>query len=155
VINYKVKGWIYAVIQFLLIAAMLYACLAEANFILPAVYLQNGIGILIALLGLIMFILSFISFGQVVTPNPVPLEKYTLKTSGMYKHIRHPIYSSVLIMWLGVVIYFSSVSALLLWFIGVVFITFKIRFEESLLRQKFSDYNSYSEKTKKLIPFIY
>ena len=151
----KIKGIIYVVIQFFLIGIMLFACFAEAHFTFPAVILKNGIGILIAFLGLMMFIISFISFGQIVTPSPVPLKSYRLKTSGMYKYIRHPIYSAVLLMWLGVVIYFASVAGLLLWFVGIVFIIFKISFEESLLKQKFSDYPTYTERTKKLIPFIY
>jgi protein-S-isoprenylcysteine O-methyltransferase Ste14 len=107
------------------------------------------------LCGGIMAVFSFINFGQFVTPNPVPLKNYTLKTSGMYKYIRHPIYSSVLLSLLGFVVYCQSLSGLVFWFIGLLFIGYKTNFEEEQLILKFPEYIDYRKNTKKVIPFIY
>ena len=148
------KGWIYVLIQVIVIGLILvFSCRDINTFEVKSI--NSIIGITIVVIGLILALLSFIDFGQIVTPNPVPLQNYTLKTAGMYKYIRHPIYSSVLFMLLGVVILSQSMSGLVLWFLGLFFIAFKTRFEEEQLILKFPEYPEYSKRTKKLIPFIY
>lgn len=150
----KVKGWFYVLVQVVVIALIIGLSLRDkSSFELDSV--NSVAGAAIVLLGGILALFSFINFGQIVTPNPVPLQNYTLKTSGMYRYIRHPIYSSLLLALLGLVIYCQSMSGLVFWLIGVFFIGYKTRFEEEQLIRKFPEYIAYREHTKKLIPFIY
>jgi protein-S-isoprenylcysteine O-methyltransferase Ste14 len=79
----------------------------------------------------------------------------SLITNGPYKYIRHPMYTSLFIMMLGITIYnFHYLN-----FIGLALLTpvliAKAHIEESLLNNQFSTYASYKAKTKKFIPFIF
>jgi protein-S-isoprenylcysteine O-methyltransferase Ste14 len=150
----KKIGWVYVLVQFIIIGAILFFSNRDRIISVPG-RISTITGLAVILTGLILAIFSFINFGQIVTPNPVPMDNYSLKTTGMYKYIRHPIYSSVLLSLLGFVILSQSISGIIFWIIGVLFIAFKTRFEEDQLILKFPEYISYRTRTKKLIPFIY
>jgi len=150
----KNKGWLYVIAQVIVIGAILYFSNRD-RIAAKQESISNIAGIVMILAGLVMAAFSFINFGQFVTPNPVPMDNYKLKTTGMFKYIRHPIYSSVLLSLLGFVIFSQSISGLIFWCIGFIFIGYKTRFEEEQLILKFPEYIAYKSKTKKLIPFIY
>jgi protein-S-isoprenylcysteine O-methyltransferase Ste14 len=150
----KKIGWVYVLVQVIVIGAILFFSNRYRTNLAPE-SISTIAGIIVITAGLIMAIFSFINFGQIVTPNPVPMDNYTLKTTGMYKYIRHPIYSSVLLTLLGFVILSQSISGFIFWVAGVLFIAYKTGFEEKQLSLKFPEYTAYKSKTKKLIPFIY
>jgi protein-S-isoprenylcysteine O-methyltransferase Ste14 len=78
-----------------------------------------------------------------------------LITYGMYGHIRHPMYLSVILMALGIVVsYFSVFSASIL-VILIVVIIFKLSYEESLWISHDNNYIEYMRYSKKLIPYIF
>lgn len=89
---------------------------------------------------------------------------YVLKTEqksdlidyGIYKHIRHPIYSAMLMYCIAIPLIFSSVYGFLfmLWVIPCT--VYRIKIEENMLIEKFKNrYKDYMNHTKKLIPYIY
>ena len=112
-------------------------------------------GIIIMFIGIVIGIISIINFAQLITPNPVPLKDSHLITSGLYKYIRHPMYLSVMISILGCCIYFMSVISILSMFILFIFFVYKVRFEESILKEKYPSYIEYTKTTYRFIPFIY
>lgn len=75
-------------------------------------------------------------------------------TSGPYKFIRHPMYTSALIMiWSGIFGHFSTLNLIIgVVVTGVVFI--RILVEEKYLRAHYPEYMEFSKKTKLIIPFI-
>jgi protein-S-isoprenylcysteine O-methyltransferase Ste14 len=78
-----------------------------------------------------------------------------LVTTGPYKFVRHPIYASVLLfVWPGVVGNWSVENVLLgcLVFAGAFT---RIVCEESMVREKYPEYQQYAKKTKRLIPYVY
>jgi protein-S-isoprenylcysteine O-methyltransferase Ste14 len=78
-----------------------------------------------------------------------------LVTTGPYKFIRHPIYASVLLfVWSGVVGNWSVQNAFLgcLVFAGAFT---RILCEESMVRERYPEYQQYAEKTKRLIPYFF
>jgi len=149
------KGWIYVFIQILLIALILIFSFRDLETTIRLKSIDNYIGLGLIIFGLMLMILVFITFNQIMTPNPIPLNSYSLNTKGIYKQIRHPMYAGALILLGGVVLYCKSISGFILFIIAIMFIINKIRFEEKMLNEKFSEYKLYSSKTKKLIPFIY
>jgi len=79
----------------------------------------------------------------------------TLITSGPYRSIRHPMYSSLIIMMVGIAFYnFHWLNA-----IGVVMVIYavinKANIEEKLLLMKFDHYINYQQETHRFIPKIY
>ena len=78
-----------------------------------------------------------------------------LVLSGPYKLIRHPMYTSVLLVTLMLVINHVTLLRVSFWLVLLIDLYFKFRYEERLLRTKYSEYSDYMSKTKRLIPFIY
>ena len=78
----------------------------------------------------------------------------TLLSKGVYRYIRHPMYTAALsVVW-------ASVSGnpgfltLGIGFLATGVIITRIITEEEFLRAKYPDYEAYARKTKRLIPFV-
>lgn len=77
-----------------------------------------------------------------------------LITNGAYKYIRHPMYFSVLLIMLGVVLTEISMVNILL-YIGLIFVLYlKASKEEKLWSEKMLEYGEYKKRTKMFIPFV-
>ncbi len=77
-----------------------------------------------------------------------------LVTTGPYRYIRHPIYTSIcLFTWAGAVGHLSahSVRAALVVTIGAAM---RMAMEEALLRERYPEYVAYARRTKRVIPFV-
>ncbi len=152
----KAKGWVLVVIQFTLLGITLLSAAYEFKYsgraLLPVVHY---IGVTLILIGAFLFTFILISFGQYMTPNPVPRDNSVLKTTGIYKLVRHPMYFTVLVLLLGVILYFQAFYSMIWLVIAFLFLVFKISKEESYLNRKFPDYSDYQKSTKRIIPFIY
>lgn len=72
-----------------------------------------------------------------------------------YRWIRHPMYSSLLLLSTGLVLsHFHWLNAL----IGIALfmvLNLKAAYEEALLCQRFDDYPAYRQRSKRFIPFVY
>ncbi|CAN5819375.1 hypothetical protein BH11BAC7_BH11BAC7_12360 [soil metagenome] len=82
-------------------------------------------------------------------------ESHELIQHGIYKFIRHPIYTGLLLLFIGntlIVGDYRGIIAVVLVFISF---WFKLKKEEKLLTEIFGDkYIGYAAKTKALIPFL-
>jgi protein-S-isoprenylcysteine O-methyltransferase Ste14 len=109
----------------------------------------------IAIAGLLLMLWSRVVLGANWSASVVFKENHELIQRGPYALIRHPIYSGLLLMFLGESIWYGSV----MWFLVLicVFIGFwmKAQKEETLLTKHFpAEYPAYRERTKALIPFV-
>lgn len=79
---------------------------------------------------------------------------HTLIRSGLFAHIRHPIYSGLLLGLLGSAIAMGQWRDLL--GVALIFLALmlKARHEENLLHQTFPNYERYRQETSALIPFL-
>lgn len=89
--------------------------------------------------------------------NWVPLSKTTegqeLVTSGIYSKIRHPFYTSILILFLGVAVMAGNFYALLFFVLFIISLMIRIKKEEEELISKFGDeYLRYKEEVGMLLP---
>ena len=81
---------------------------------------------------------------------------HQLITNGLFQYVRHPLYSGVIIKFLGFGLFSSSIYGSFFITIGLIFLIPRIRIEEGMLIKEFKDeYKAYQKTTKKLIPFIY
>jgi protein-S-isoprenylcysteine O-methyltransferase Ste14 len=85
------------------------------------------------------------------------IEKTTrLVTEGIYRYIRHPLYSSLLFLAWGIL--FKSVSMLgfILVILSSLFLTLTAKIEEKENYNYFGDqYKSYMKRTKMFIPYVW
>jgi len=152
----KQKGRIFVSVQFALIALIIASSFWEKKYFnRPNSYLTDFIAFLFLSAGFLLLIISFMNFGQKITPNPVPGQSAILRTTGMYSKIRHPIYLSVLMLMFGCIFFSAAYYTFLIYIILIVFFIKKINFEEKHLVDKFPDYKTYKSLTKKLLPYIY
>ena len=86
---------------------------------------------------------------------PALLQNSSLVTSGPFKLVRHPIYSSLLLMTMIWIFSDPTLPRIIVWLILTGVLNLKIHIEEKILTGEFPDYIDYKSKTKKLIPFIY
>ena len=105
--------------------------------------------------GLITFGLGVVTLGGSLSPLPKPLASAELVDRGIYRFIRHPIYTGLVLAALGGSIYAVSPVALVFTLALAVVLDLKARREEIWLREHYPGYAAYSERTKKFIPLVY
>lgn len=155
-INDKQKGLIFAVAQFVLLFIVIVSSYIENLYLQHTqIILIRILSVILFLSGLLMGTMALISYKQKITPNPVPMENIQLRTEGIYSLIRHPMYSFALLCSIGYILYFNAYFSLILCLLVIIFLIYKIRFEEKQLIKKFPEYSDYRKHTRKLIPFIY
>jgi len=78
-----------------------------------------------------------------------------LVTGGLYRVMRHPQYTGILLFTLGWIVHWPSLITLLLWpVLGAAYV-WLARQEEKQARAEFGDeYTAYAARTKRFIPFI-
>jgi protein-S-isoprenylcysteine O-methyltransferase Ste14 len=89
-------------------------------------------------------------------PSLLVFEKTTqLVTSGVYKYIRHPLYSSLLFLTWGIFFKNPSVAGLIFAILATVFLVFTAKADEAECIQFFdAEYQEYMQHTKRFIPFV-
>lgn len=86
---------------------------------------------------------------------PDVLDRAQLVTFGPYRFIRHPMYATLLIITLALVLDTPSPLRAAIWLVLLVDLLLKLTYEESLLAQRFSAYAAYQQTSKRLIPFVF
>jgi len=86
---------------------------------------------------------------------PEPMPDSCLVTTGPYRWVRHPMYSSLLLFMLGIALYRDALPN----YIGMALLAIalfgKMHHEEVHLHLKFEDYSDYVRRTHRLLPGIY
>ncbi len=77
-----------------------------------------------------------------------------LITTGAYHYIRHPMYTSVIFMMLGVLISSPSFLEFILFLLLIIVLLLKAKREEMLWCQHNKEYIEYQKETKFFLPYI-
>jgi protein-S-isoprenylcysteine O-methyltransferase Ste14 len=145
-------GW-WVVGQFILmfaVAALGIACRDESKHLL---LLLCGLVLLTA--SAICGIAGTLALGRKLTPFPKPAAKAELVQHGIYRLMRHPLYTAVFCAAAGWSLIRGSWLALAASLTLAVFFDAKARHEERWLRQQFPDYERYAQHVRRFIPWIY
>lgn len=123
--------------------------------LLPS-YLQTA-GLIIAIGGIILRWISILQLGRLFTVDVAIRDAHQLKTDGLYKHVRHPSYTGLLLIVAGMGFATGSLLSTLVMVIPIFLaLQYRIRTEEAALLSAFGDsYEAYSRRTSRLIPGIY
>ncbi|MGD0116042.1 MAG: isoprenylcysteine carboxylmethyltransferase family protein [Dehalococcoidia bacterium] len=83
-------------------------------------------------------------------------EGHELIERGPYRYVRHPLYSGMLLMLIGLAVWIANVWVLVILAICVLGILTRAHQEEALLTRHFPiAYREYKRRTKALIPFVF
>lgn len=84
--------------------------------------------------------------------RPAIKEGAILVTHGPYRYIRHPMYASILLAGLGLLLITFGWLRLLAFFVLWLVLYLKLRIEERLLARHFTDYPAYQKRSGMLFP---
>lgn len=102
--------------------------------------------------GLAIVVLSSVSLGSSLTATPEPRANGGLRRTGPYGIVRHPIYSGVLLIVIGVATRSGSLATLVVAAVTVGFFRIKSGWEEQRLRARFAEYDAYVAETSRFFP---
>jgi protein-S-isoprenylcysteine O-methyltransferase Ste14 len=148
-VNHRTIGWLLVAGQTALIVALL---LLPAGELWPTPSWLEWTGLAIGGLGGLWAIAAGLRLGDRLTPTPVPRDGGRLRVDGPYAHVRHPIYTGVLLIVVGITLRSGSALALALAVVTVAFFHGKARFEEGLLAERYPEYRRYAARTPRFVP---
>jgi protein-S-isoprenylcysteine O-methyltransferase Ste14 len=107
-------------------------------------------------LGLLVFAWAALSLGRSnFTILPDPREGNTLSQVGIYRFLRHPMYTAVLLCGMGVTFGTPSVWRWLALGVCLVVLLVKVRYEEGLLTARHLDYQERMKGVARLLPGVW
>lgn len=109
-------------------------------------------GIILTVAGLLVALLALLQLNKNLSPFPTPKSNSDLITSGLYKHVRHPIYSGLLLLFFGYAMHSVSAYKLIITLLLLMLFYYKSRYEEQKLKQRFQAYKSYMITTGRFVP---
>jgi protein-S-isoprenylcysteine O-methyltransferase Ste14 len=144
--NHRYYPKILVFLQFALIALMV---------VLSSGIFENLFALFIFLVGAVLGLWA-LNHNKVGNFNIQPKMKEDAKliTSGIYAYVRHPMYSSVLTMMLGVLLSTPTVIEMILFILLIVVLLLKAKKEESIWLQASEEYAQYKNGTKFFVPFV-
>jgi len=113
-------------------------------------------GVALQVAGLLFTVWARIHLGRNWSAIVTVKEGHELIRTGPYRWVRHPIYTGLLVAFLGNAVAYNAVGS----FIGVAICATaflrKLRIEEAFLRTQFGeDYALYAAETRALLPLLY
>ena len=118
---------------------------------------ERVVGGVLTTVGVVMLVECFVRFAIMGRGTPAPIAPTeTLVASGLYRHVRNPMYVAVLMVITGQALLFGSGLllryAVLVW---LIFHGFVLLYEEPTLRHRFgSSYQSYRANVPRWLPRI-
>ena len=105
-------------------------------------------------IGVLGVVLGAAHLGSSLTPTPVPKPDGVLRTTGVYRWVRHPIYTAVLTIVISMAVGRASWPAISIGAVTIAFFSVKARWEERRLAEHHPEYAAYRSRTGRFLPRI-
>ena len=145
-------GWWVVAQNALILAVLVLGPLFRGQWQNAAISIAGGV---LLSVGGCLVIAGVCALGRNLTPYPKPLEDSKFVQRGVYALVRHPLYSSLMFASTGWALHWRSWPALAAALALAILLDAKARREERWLREKFPDYDAYSRRVRRLLPWIY
>ena len=126
--------------------------LSSTSAVMP---LTLAAGVTLIVVGLLVIASGAAALGSNLTPFPRPRAAATLVEAGPYRHVRHPIYSGLVVAAVGWSIATASPLAGVLTALLALLFDLKSRREEAWLAERLPGYAAYRSRTRKFVPGVY
>jgi protein-S-isoprenylcysteine O-methyltransferase Ste14 len=142
-------AWAFVAGQAVLLAVLVLAPTGD-DWLAPRWLDRAALGL--ELLGAVALAVGLVGLGRSLTALPVPVPHGELRTSGIYRLVRHPIYAGILALAAGLAVRSGSLvvalaaASLTGWFMA------KARWEEARLRDRYPAYLDYQRRTPRFVP---
>lgn len=117
---------------------------------------------IVVIIASILFIISYILYGEVLRENAYLLRTIEVQKdqkvvdTGLYGIVRHPMYSTTIILFLMIPLILNSLISFFIFLIYPIIIIKRINNEEEVLENNLKGYKEYKKKVKyRLIPYIW
>ena len=133
-------------------------------FIIPSFnyrYDWSTVPIYVEVLGFLILIFSFYLLFRAMLENPHASKVLDIRQgqklidTGLYAHVRHPLYSGFSLMFIGIPLGLGSWYAMIPAIMCIVILWVRCKFEEQMLIEGLEGYEDYMKRVKyRLIPFL-
>jgi len=117
----------------------------------------EAIGITLIICGTMMVVLGFLALRSIYQPGGfAPRSQDRLVTRSIYSLVRNPLNAGVLSVTWGLALTLQSLFVMALFILYLILVLRVLSIEEAQVSEAFDEeYRSYSQKTRRLVPFIY
>ena len=150
------KNKIYGRAQTLVLCGFAAAVFLSANA--PVLFRSARAVILgnaLCAVGVILMLTAVVWLRRVIQIAPNPVEGGELITAGVYRWLRHPIYTSIEIVMVGLFLRQPAAAVGATAVLVMVFLTVKVRYEEALLTARYPAYAAYRRSSWGIFPGLH
>lgn len=104
--------------------------------------------------GFVIAVWGVIGLGSALTASPIPKEHAPLVTHGLYGLVRNPIYTGLMFIGAGLVVFGASWWHVATWGALLVLLSAKARWEERMLGAAHPDFATYAARVGRFLPGI-
>jgi protein-S-isoprenylcysteine O-methyltransferase Ste14 len=148
-VSANTKSRIYTLVQ-----STLFVLFALVYFLDPgprvlgadAVVVVVGDGL--CLVGVVLLVVALQTIGKSLQIAPAPRAEAKLVTHGVYRVLRHPIYTAIVLILVGLLLRGSTWGGIALGAAAIAFLLLKARYEEKLLAAHYPEYDAYRRSTR-------
>ncbi|MBH1960063.1 MAG: isoprenylcysteine carboxylmethyltransferase family protein [Flavobacteriia bacterium] len=145
------QDYIFVGLQFVLFAGYVFEWLPRVK-VPPAVTVS---GMALAVLGLAIAVFSVINLNRSLTVFPTSKKGAELIESGLYRWVRHPIYTGIILLVFGFAAGIGSVHKLGIAICMLVLFYLKSTYEEKQLLKQYPNYADYRRRTGRFFPKLF
>jgi protein-S-isoprenylcysteine O-methyltransferase Ste14 len=116
---------------------------------------QIVVGVAIYLAGAILGVLAVRDLGRNRSSHPQPRPESAHVETGTYSLVRHPLYTSLILLTFGWSTAWNSFPGMLAAAALGILLDQKASLEERYLRERFPGYREYAARVKRFLPWLY
>lgn len=142
-------AWLFVLVQLALLVGAIVGGAGSAWSVAPWVRTLCRIA---QYVGLAILLIGAVNLGRSLTALPTPVPHGELRTVGLYRWMRHPIYTGVMALTLGGAVPSGNPVRLACALGLVVLFVLKARWEEGRLRERYPGYDEYAAHVPRFVP---
>lgn len=145
------------ILEFIILFIIVFKVPFIFQFSIPLPYELRTFGVFTGYLGTIFISLTLLKLKKVYSATLSIRNDHELVQDGIYKYIRHPIYTGFILLHIGVTLSLSNIIVAIVWILGLfIFLLHRVPKEEELLEYYFQDtYRDYKTRTGMFFPKIF